>query len=42
MIFFNPFQRRASAPVARERRQMLLSHECAARAQSAKRDWAVS
>jgi septum formation topological specificity factor MinE len=41
MTFFNPFQRRASAPVARERRQILLS-ERAARGQSAKRDWAVS
>jgi len=38
MTFFNPFQRRASAPVARERRQILLSHERAARGQSAKRD----
>jgi len=34
MSFFNPFRRRGSAPVARERLQILLSHERAARGQT--------
>jgi cell division topological specificity factor len=34
MTFFNRFQRRTSAPVARERLQILLSHERAVRGQS--------
>jgi cell division topological specificity factor len=34
MIFFNRFRRRGSAPVARERLQILLSYERTARGQS--------
>ena len=41
MTLFNPIQRHAAAPVARERRQILPSPEQAARGQRAERDWAV-
>jgi cell division topological specificity factor len=34
MSFFNPFRRRGSAPVARERLQILLSYERSTRGQS--------